>query len=218
MAKDQAVYFLSEESLEALEGSKGAIVLIQFPKDIEELKGLISDLQSERKSIVEQLEPTQKGYEDLFKLTFKQKLFKGKQIKQEKAELAEKIGKMARAIASIDSKIGEYESGIKHLSEEYDKFVKVLLTANIEPQAVIDEYNRIKDMLEKKARGEWVEPQAAEPVEVVAEEPKKAESVAIPAQNLKKNPRLSQKEKFERRLALTAQKKSAAEHTGRQPE
>ena len=47
--KEDAKIFLCEESLEALEASKGAKILVQFPKEIESTQAEISKMKAERK-------------------------------------------------------------------------------------------------------------------------------------------------------------------------
>lgn len=203
MANENALYFLSEESLEALEGSKGAIILIQFPRDIEELRSWIAELQGMRIADARKLEALQKEFEKVCKPSLRDRIFNGKQIKQQKSEYAQKIGDLAQTIASYDSKIGQYSSQMRTLSDEYNKFVRALLNVNLSPEEVVAEYHRIKEMLERKARGEYVEEVSSVPVH----------EDEIPAQNLKANPRLSQREKFERRMAIAAQKSAK---TGKQ--
>ena len=128
------------------------------------------------------------------------------------------LGNFAKDVADIDSEIGELTIQNQDMIAGYNQFVKALANVNIQPLDVIDEYHRIKDMLEKKARGEWVEE-----IPVVEAVPQMQESAiipeasvhedAIPAQNLKSNPRLTQRQKFERRLAITAQKSTKPDPT-----
>lgn len=220
MANEHAKFFLSEDSLEALAASKGATILVQFPKEIEETQTSIDSMKNERADCALQIEGMQKGYEDLFKLPFMQRLFNGKKIKEEKAEYIKKIGDLATKITSLDSLISDHETYIKSLKSAIDEFVKALANVGVKPQDVVEEYHRIKDVLERKARGEYVEevaPIVDESASVVEEI--SAEKDAIPAQNKKANPRLSQREKFERRLVLSMKKSTASDPTyaGKQP-
>ena len=229
MSKEQAIYFLSEESLEALETSQGAIYLIRFPRMIEENNAKIGELEKHRAFYVKLIAEEQAGVDAYAALPIFKRVLK--KYKLEKAAHIANLGNFAKDLAELDSEIGELSMQNRDMIYGYNQFVKALANVNIEAQDVVAEYHRVKDMLEKKARGEWVEEVA--PVIVVAEEvapvavtpdepeiaapaePVSVREDAIPAQNLKKNPRLSQREKFERRLALTAQK--TGKPVGKQP-
>lgn len=207
--KEDAKIFLCEESLEALEASKGAKILVQFPKEIESTQAEISKMKAERKDVELNLEELQKGYEDLFKLSFKQRFMKGKQIKAEKADYAMKIGILARRLASIDSLMSDHENYVSCLKTAINEFMKTLERINVEPKDVVAEYHRIKEMLERKERGELVEPA------IEVQQPAKAEKKndAVPEQNRKTYPKLTQRQKFEMRLAKTAKRSNGPDPT-----
>ncbi len=224
MSKDNAIIFLSEESLEALESSKAAIVLIKYPKIIESNNVQIAKLEKDRAFWMKMLEEEQKGIDAYNALPWIKRI--SKKHKLDKDAHVANLGNFAKDVAEIDSEIGELMMQNRDMKYEYDSFVSALLNVNVEPQEVIAEYHRIKDMLEKKARGEWVEPVAETlaTVETPAaheEAPAKVEVAPVReepiAQNSKKVQRLSPREKFERRLAITAQKQAQNAQKAKQP-
>lgn len=218
MSKDNAIIFLSEESLEALESSKGVIHLITFPRLIEENNAKITELEAKRAGFVSQMEEEKNLVNGYSKLPWIKRITK--KAKETHAEHTAKLGELARIVADFDSEIGELFMENRNMTYAYNQFVKALANINIEPQDVIDEYHRIKDMLEKKARGEWVEPTIETPA-VHEEAPAKVEVAPVReepiAQNSKKVQRLSPREKFERRLAITAQKQAQNAQKAKQP-
>ena len=201
MAKDQAIYFLSEESLEALEASQGAIYLIRFPSLIAENNKKLKELDAHRTTWAKMIEEEQKGVDAYHELPWIKRV--SKKHKLEKDAHVANLGNFAKYVADLDSEIGELVMQNRDLAYGYDRFVAALANVNIEPEDVIAEYHRVKDMLERKARGEYVEEKAEEVVEPAHQASREN---AIPAQNMKSNPRLSQREKFERRLAISAQR------------
>lgn len=219
MAKDQAVYFLSEESLEALEASQGAIYLIRFPRMIEENNKKIQELEGHRLTWVKMIEEEQKGVDAYHALPWIKRMSKKHKLDKDAHVL--NLGNFAQYVADLDSKIGELMMQNRDMAYGYNQFVAALLNVNISPEDVVAEYHRVKDMLEKKARGEWVEPvietpAAREEANVEAETVVTVQQEPV-TQNSKKIQRLTPREKFERRLALTAQKQANNAQKGKQP-
>ena len=201
MAKENAYIFLSEESLEELERSKGAKLLIHYPGIIEAYKKEIARLEAEKEPILLEFEGVKKGYEDLFHLPITQRIFDAKKIREEKQEYVTKINKMAKELADIDTFIGDYNYYIIEASHEINVFVHNLHNINLEPQDVIEAYNELKAKFQAKTKRIYTTVAStieAQPEEVPAAEPAKP---ARPTGT--KVERLSPMQKFERRLAKT---------------
>lgn len=206
MAKENAYLFLSDSSLEELEKSKGAMILIHYPECIEIYKKEIARLTEEKKPIILESEELKKGYEDLFRLPLAQRIFGAKKIREEKQDYVNKISIVAKKLAEIDSLMADYHYYILEASQEIDQFTHMLFNINLEPKDVLEAYQEIRAMLEAKEKGIVI------PAEPVAEEVAPAEEV-VPAEEVKKpaqpkttgtkEARLSPREKFERRLART---------------
>ncbi len=236
MEKENAYIFLSDASLEELNNSKGAIILIQYPQEIEECIHLIEELELSKQPKMTDLERVQSRYDALCHLSFRQKFGKWKEVKAEKLQKAEKLSELAREIAHIDSSIGAYRNTVTDLSFKIDEFTTALARVNLEPEDVINAYFEIKAMLEAKIEAERIASEIPEgqlkiqfPDEVESlprkkvAEPPVAEMIVVDdsvlmasaeAQTHKtegkkqsvpktKEPRLSPKERFERRLAKT---------------
>ena len=209
MAKENAYIFLSEESLEELERSKGAKLLIHYPEIIESYKKEMARLEAEKEPILLEFEGIKKGYEDLFHLPITQRVFDAKKIREEKQEYVNTINKMAKELADIDTLIGDYNYYIIEASHEINVFVHNLHNINLESQDVIEAYNEIKARLEAKAKG-------IDATALTVEQQPEVASAAEPAKPARpKEQRLSPKEKFERRLART---KEIQEQGQRQPQ
>ena len=207
MAKENAYLFLSDSSLEELEKSKGAMILIHYPECIEIYKKEIARLTEEKKPIILESEELKKGYEDLFRLPLAQRIFGAKKIREEKQDYVNKISMVAKKLADIDSLMADYHYYILEASQEIDQFTHMLFNINLEPKDVLEAYQEIRAMLEAKEKGIVIpaEPVARE-VASAAEQVAPAEEVKKPAQPKTtgtKEARLSPREKFERRLART---------------
>ncbi len=207
MAKENAYLFLSDSSLEELEKSKGAMILIHYPECIEMYKKEIARLTEEKKPIMLESEELKKGYEDLFRLPLAQRIFGAKKIREEKQDYVNKISMVAKKLADIDSLMADYHYYILEASQEIDQFTHMLFNINLEPKDVIEAYQEIRAMLEAKEKGIVI------PAEPVAREVAPAAEEVVPAEQIKKpaqpkttgtkEARLSPREKFERRLART---------------
>lgn len=209
MAKENAYLFLSDSSLEELEKSKGAMILIHYPECIEMYKKEIARLTEEKKPIMLESEELKKGYEDLFRLPLAQRIFGAKKIREEKQDYVNKISMVAKKLADIDSLMADYHYYILEASQEIDQFTHMLFNINLEPKDVIEAYQEIRAMLEAKEKGIVIpaEPVAREVIapaeQVVAPAAEEVKKPAQPKTTGTKEARLSPREKFERRLART---------------
>ena len=94
MAKDQAIYFLSEESLEALEASQGAIYLIRFPSLIAENNKKLKELDAHRTTWAKMIEEEQKGVDAYHELPWIKRV--SKKHKLEKDAHVANLGNFAK--------------------------------------------------------------------------------------------------------------------------
>ena len=198
MINENAYLFLSDASLNDLDSSKGAMMLIHYPVYIEAYKKEIERLEKSKEPLNLEFEGLKKGLEDLSKLPLAQRIFSARKIKEERQDYVLKIQENAKKLADIDSLISEYTLYIYEAGQEINIFVHTLNNINVDPKDVVAAYHEIKARLEAPV-------EEKKPVEVVTE-PEVAEPVK-PAKTVKttgtKEARLSPREKFERRLAKT---------------
>ena len=213
MARDFVNHYLSERSIEDLEASKGAQLMIHKPKIIESNSATIEGYQEEleiARQDVKSLEDALRGEEKFFK-----KVFGGKKAKAERDALQTQLkaarARVDRLVASIES----LEESSKAIQKEIAEFYRELHNIGLRPQDIVEGYKQIKwefaererlakeekKFLEKKAEAERI---AAE--RRAEEERRQAEKKALAAEKSAgtnkgtKREKLSPIEKFNRRM------------------
>ena len=197
MAKQHAEIYLSTKSLEDLENSKGVQILIRLPEKIEALKKEIEETEKIQIETALKIGDLYAELEALKKAGFFKKLFKSKDLAEQEVSLTNQIQDLKGKVKVYTVDVDNMKKQKRAYAREYDEFVKVLANINVEVKDVLEAYERIKLMLEEKAK----EPVVSAPVAPVAEPAVQPEAPAKP-----KNPQLA---KFERRMqkfkALQAQ-------------
>lgn len=218
--------YLDNSSLEALESSEGTLYLLFRPTLVSAHLQTISDLKETLNKQVTLLEEKQVELDSLNSVKGVKKLFNIANLSKRKKELIVEIEKLRREIDGLNSNINLFQVEADAIQSSINLFIAQLAREGIQPEEVVLAYAEEKDIFEKKARGEYVEPVVEQPVEtaiMTSEEAKiqgeevktqseqPAEKVEQPAKKAvrpeqnKKIQRLTPLQKFERRLAKTAQ-------------
>lgn len=194
MAKQHAEIYLSTRSLEELENSKGVQILIRLPEKIEALKKEIEETEKIQLETALKIGDLHAELEALKKAGFFKKMFKGKELAAQEASLLNQIKDLQGKVKVYTVDIDNMKKEKRGYTHEYDEFVKVLANINVEVKDVLEAYERIKLMLEEKAKAPATPEKPAEPVVEAAPAASQSEPTT-PAKP--KNPQLA---KFERRM------------------
>lgn len=233
MAKEDAKLFINGESLRTLKTSKGYIFLVEKPNMVEEYNKCIANFEEEVREKETKIEKLQAELDEIVKQPIFKKILKAFNVPElfktmnRKEKIIEDINALRLSIESLKNTIEALKYDRSLIKKSIDEFIEVLTNLGISPEDVLAEYESAKDILERKARGEYIEPVvevpvAIEDVPVVVEEEPVYDSVtsAIPSQNRKGAPRLSQMDKFRLRMEKTAkiQGKDSSEPGENQPQ
>ena len=233
MAKEDAKLFINGESLRTLKTSKGYIFLVEKPNMVEEYNKCIANFEEEVREKETKIEKLQAELDEIVKQPIFKKILKAFNVPElfktmnRKEKIIEDINALRLSIESLKNTIEALKYDRSLIKKSIDEFIEVLTNLGISPEDVLAEYESAKDILERKARGEYIEPVvevpvAIEDVPVVVEEEPVYDSVtsAIPSQNRKGAPRLSQMDKFRLRMEKTAkiQGKGSSESGDNQPQ
>lgn len=233
MAKEDAKLFINGESLRTLKTSKGYIFLVEKPNMVEEYNKCIANFEEEVREKETKIEKLQAELDEIVKQPIFKKILKAFNVPElfktmnRKEKIIEDINALRLSIESLKNTIEALKYDRSLIKKSIDEFIEVLTNLGISPEDVLAEYESAKDILERKARGEYIEPVvevpvAIEDVPVVVEEEPVYDSVtsAIPSQNRKGAPRLSQMDKFRLRMEKTAkiQGKGSSESGENQPQ
>ena len=239
MAKEDAKIFINGESLRTLKTSRGYVFLVEKPRFVEEYNKCIANFEEEVKEKEAKIEQLQAELDEIVKQPIFKKILRAFNVPElfktmnRKEKIIEDINALRLSIESLKNTIEALKYDRSLIKKSIDEFVEVLANLGISAEDVIAEYEAAKDILERKARGEYVEPVDAAPV-VAEEAPVVVEEIsvveekpvydsvtsAIPSQNRKGAPRLSQMDKFRLRMEKTAkmQGKGSSESGENQPQ
>jgi len=209
MSQDQARFFLVEDSLEHLEKSKGAQMLIHYPEIIQEHSQTIKYYDETIAQGEKRIAERQTELDILSQIKGLKYFFNKASIERDKANIAEEIKSWGDKIEAFIKAKRELVSVVKRLKTEINEFMKLLIQLNIDANDVIEEYYRIKQRIES---GENLQEQQAEQEmqqEEIMQEPAVEQMIVSesqkeekPAQKSAKKPaQKSAIEKFNSRMA-----------------
>lgn len=200
MKKELVEKYLSTKSLEDLEQSKVATILIAGRAQVAEYDKAQAEVMKDYDACVLRLDSLQADLEKLLAATFMQRVFKIKNYKEKKQEL---IGLIAAEKSVVDGLVATLGTGYatKGIAlKKIDDFVALLKKDGLTEAEVIEEYNRLKEMFEKQAQEPEVVPVAQEVAKLQPETTTSAKSTRT-EQNSKDNRRMTPLEKFNARMA-----------------
>ena len=185
MKKQILSKFLTDASLEELEKSKAADIVVRIPKLIESYE---KNIHMHRQKIIVLEKKKEEYNEELAELDKKRGLrfiFKASEIREKKAQLLESIKDCENSSKIIENNISLLENLVKEQQSRLVELKAEIIAAGLMLEDVIDEYHRAeKDLKTKKT------------VEPDNEQTKKTQMSTVD----KKNTRISQVEKFARRI------------------
>lgn len=211
--------YINGSSLTALMQSKTSKILFAKPQEIEDKKLKISEIEEVISNNICQIDVLQYDLYQIIEIKGLKKLFKLKKIKTQKEELLSKIKDLGDEIDNLNDYVKNLKEEIDVIQTEIDSFIDEIHRDGFSLDEIMFAYQTEKDILERKARGEYVEPTFDDELlipeqQAVSEEPKISEVKASQTyveqkkeerleQNQKKSHHLSPREKFEKRLART---------------
>ena len=191
MAKDFVNHFLSEKSLEDLEKSKGAVLLIHKPKILEKHKQTIKDREEELVGLREELKKAQENMDKAE--SFFRNLFGGKKAKEEKIEARKNLCIVQAKIERIETDLKMLKTLVSVMKKEIQEFTETLHYIGLTQQDIIDGYNRIKWNFAEKEKEEQEAQRLREYRQAKAQEELNSQK------STSKPQRMTPREKFEAR-------------------
>lgn len=206
--------YLNAENMETLHESEGYIMLVRKPAMLEQLKRSKMAVES---SLSEQIKIKEERDAKALAEAKAQKKgifesIKGLFSRKEKVEAPVESDPLTESIARLKDTVARHEEGILALQSEIDEFIEKIKAEGLVSEEVVATYYALKEEIEKQERIASEE-RTRRHEEAAAEA---ARLAPIPAQNTKAHKTMSQREKFARRMAITAQKTGKPESTPKQ--
>lgn len=152
MDSDYIKQFLSEESLEALDASKGAqILFVQIPK-YDELKEKHDEGIAKFSECDNMIHQKKKELKEIDEKGFFSWVFGFAKLRKQKKEIEREIAEIDADITKILQETGVYYHEMTPIRKEIDDFRKTLRMFGLDLDDVKNEYFRIRMMLEREKR------------------------------------------------------------------
>ena len=149
MANSLAMQYLSDESLEALESSEGAIFCVHKPEQLETLRKKHEDNMQEYSLRSNYIKDKKKVLEDLKSKTFA-RLFNINKIKQRIAATEADIIKSEEEISAFLKQTEKVYNEILAIEKEIGRFIKKIRIFGLTTDDIKKEYQQIKSRLKTK--------------------------------------------------------------------
>ena len=155
--KKDPIDYLSEESLEKLEQSEGAVILVHKLAEHSELSEKHIKNLSEFRKYDAIISEKKKEIEFAQKQSFVKRFIHMKTVKEKVEELKAEIEVAKKKIEEVleeDKRV--YEQMIK-LEREVNSFKQMIRRFGIKPQEIVDEYHKIKKRFQAERKGQGSE-------------------------------------------------------------
>ena len=216
MSNKTARNFLNDTSIELLDNSEGARMVVSKQKKVAKLRITISGYNAEINSNNRKIEDKRKEIANLESTAFLKKLFSAGKIKKEIAALNAKIASLESNNKELNIVLEKLQAESDAIESEIAEYAKKLATVGLTPKDIIEEYKLILAEIEERK---------TKPQESVVQEEQKQETPVVQEESKKQSPApkrkpqdyrgMSQIEKFRARQQryeeLSAEKKQPGE-------